>query len=153
MSDTAVIILVAVLVVGFTAAVCIPVVLKVRRTMRPGKADVARAQQLMASGARARATVLSVQPTGMIVNNVNVGCVVTFRLEPIDGRPPFEGTKDAFFPHGQMPRMGDVWPAWYDRNDPTQFVVSAPGPPTPEQLATFRQFGISHPLEPGVGPT
>ncbi|MCC5951875.1 MAG: hypothetical protein JJU45_07230 [Acidimicrobiia bacterium] len=128
-------------------AIAVPVLWKVRKAFGPSKADVAKAQQLMATGAKARATVLAVHPTGTVVNHINIGCRVDFRLEPLDGSPAFNGSKDTFINQAQMPRMGDVWPAWYDRADPNAFMVAAPGPPTAEQLAVFREFGIAHPLE------
>lgn len=139
-----------VLVVGapVLALVIVAVVLfRVRKAFGPSKADVARMERLLVTGSKARATVLFVQPTGTVVNNVRIGCRIDFRLDPLDGRPSFQGSKDTFVNQTQMPRMGDVWPAWYDRDDPSEFMVGAPGPPTSEQLAVFREFGIPHPLD------
>lgn len=124
------------------------VLFSVRKAFGPSKKDQAQIQQLMVTGAKARATIVSVQPTGMIVNNLNIGCRVDFRMDPLDGSPPFGAAKEMFINQTQMPRMGDVWPAWYDRANPTVFAVGQPGLPTPEQFAIFAEFGIKHPLAP-----
>ena len=118
-----------------------------RRMSRPSKSQRAEMAQLTTTGARARATVVEVRPTGAVVNNVNFRAEILYQLDPLDRSPSFEATKKAFFNHGTMPRVGDVAPAWYDREDPTRFAVALPGPPTSEQFALFRQFDLRHPAD------
>ena len=129
-------------------AIAIPVLMKARKAFGPSKKDQETIRQLMATGRKARATIMAVTPTGMIVNHINIGCRVDFRMDPLDGSPAFGASKEMFLPQTNMPRMGDMWPAWYDAADPTTFAVGQPGPPTPEQLAIFAEFGIPHPLAP-----
>ena len=111
------------------------------------KKKQARAERLMATGAKAKATVTGVQPTGVVVNNINIQCVVTFRLEPLDGSPAFDGSKKTLINQTQMPRIGDCWPSFYSLTDPTDFVVVTPNSGSPQELAIFKEFGIEHPLD------
>lgn len=106
-----------------------------------------RAQQLQATGAKARARVLSIQPTGMIINELNIQVDMSFQLEPLDGQPSFPASKQMTINQVMMPRVGDVLPSWYDRQDPTTFAVAIPGAITPEQIPLYREFGIPHPLD------
>ena len=142
---------VPVLIVTFVAvAVVLVVTFVVLRNsgafgMSKGERD--QAMQLMQSGRRARATIMAVQPTGMVVNNINIQCIVSFSLQPLDGAPPFGAQKKMLISQTAMPRLGEVWPSWFDPMDPTQFVVGQPTAITPEQVAMFRDFGIAHPLD------
>jgi hypothetical protein len=111
------------------------------------RAKEVQAVQLMQTGRKARAMIMGVQPTGMVVNNINIQCVVRFRLDPLHGGMPFEGDKTMLISQTSMPRIGDVWPSWYDPTDPTQFAVGQPESINAEQIATFREFGIPHPLD------
>lgn len=115
----------------------------------PSKAKRELAQQLIATGEKGRAMILSVQPTGMVVNNINVQCVLRFRIEPLRGGQPFEGEKKSLISQVMMPRIGDVWPCWFNSSDHTQFAVGQPSQITPEQVALFHEFGIPHPLDVG----
>lgn len=111
-----------------------------------------RAQLLQATGAKARARVLAIQPTGMIINELNIQVDMSFQLEPLDGQPSFPAHKQMTLNQVVMPRIGDVLPSWYDRNDPTVFAVAVPGAITPEQIPLYREFGIPHPLDkPAAG--
>ncbi|HEY5888002.1 MAG TPA: hypothetical protein VIT24_09775 [Acidimicrobiales bacterium] len=107
----------------------------------------AQAQNLVATGQKARAMILKVQPTGMIVNEINIQCLVDFQLTPLSGAAPFQGQKKMMINQTAMPRVGDVWPCWYDAVDPTQFAVGMPDGLSQEQVAVFREFGIPHPLD------
>jgi hypothetical protein len=107
----------------------------------------AQAQNLVATGQKARAMILKVQPTGMIVNEINIQCLVDFQLTPLSGAAPFQGQKKMMISQTAMPRVGDVWPCWYDAVDPTQFAVGMPDGLSQEQVAVFREFGIPHPLD------
>ena len=111
------------------------------------KKKQAQAERLMATGAKARATITSIQPTGMVVNHINIQCVVNFRLEPLSGAPAFDGTKKTLINQTQMPRIGDCWPAYYSLTDATDFVAVAPGTGSPQELAIFKEFGIENPLD------
>jgi hypothetical protein len=117
--------------------------------MSPEKA--AKAQNLVATGSKARAMILRVQPTGMVVNMINIQCVVDFQLEPLLGGAPFNGQKKMMINQTQMPRVGDVWPAWYDAANPAEFAVGMPDGASPDQIPVFREFGIPHPLDPSTG--
>jgi hypothetical protein len=119
-----------------------------RRTIfGPSKKQQQQAADLVATGRKARATILRIEPTGMVVNNINIQCWVTFRLEPLDGGAPFEGRKKMLINQTQMPRAGDVWPSWISPTDPTLFAVGMPDGAQPEQIPVYREFGIPHPLD------
>ena len=113
----------------------------------PSKAKRELAAHLVQSGHKARAMILAIQPTGMVVNNINIQCKVRFRLDPLHGGMPFEGEKTMLISQTSMPRIGDIWPSWYNPSDPTQFAVGQPESINAEQIATFREFGIPHPLD------
>ena len=105
------------------------------------------AAELMHTGRRARALITAVQPTGMVVNDINLQCIVHFRLEPLGGGEPFDVHKKVLVSKTAMPRVGELWPSWFDPADPLQFVVGQPTAITPEQVGMFREFGIPHPLD------
>lgn len=123
-----------------------------QRMVGTSEEDAKLIQHLMTTGVRARATVAAATPTGLTVNNFHVQLDVDFWLEPLDGSPRFEASKQMFLLETQFPRIGDVWPAWFDRQDPTVFVVGAPGKLDPAQIPMYREFGIRHPLD-GDGAT
>lgn len=106
-----------------------------------------QAMQLMQTGRKARAMIIAIQPTGMVVNNINIQCNVHFRLQPLDGGQPFDNQKTMLIAQTSMPRIGDVWPSWYDPMNPALFAVGQPTALTPDQVALFREFGIPHPLD------
>ena len=112
------------------------------------KKKQALAQQLMQTGQKARAMILGIQPTGMVVNNINIQCVVTFRLQPLQGGQPFDAQKTMLLAQTSMPRIGDQWPSWFNPANPAEFAVGQPSMVTPEQVAIFHEFGIPHPLDP-----
>lgn len=117
-----------------------------RRMLGGSKKKQAEAQRLMATGSKARATILSIEPTGMVMNDINIKCRVQFRLEPLDGSADFQGEKSFFINQTQMPRVGDVWPCWYDPSDPSVFGVGQPDLADPSTQQVFAEFGIPHPL-------
>lgn len=106
-----------------------------------------QAMQLMQTGRKARATITAIQPTGMVVNLINIQCNVHFRLQPLAGGQPFDNQKTMLISQTSMPRIGDVWPSWYDPMNSALFAVGQPTALTPEQVALFREFGIPHPLD------
>jgi hypothetical protein len=50
-----------------------------------------------------------------------------------------------------MPRIGDVWPAWYDAADRSTFMVAMATQATPDAIGLYREFGIPHPLDHVMG--
>lgn len=111
------------------------------------KKQAEQSSRLIQTGAKARAWIMAIQPTGMVVNNVNVQCDVHFRLEPLHGGGPFDVSKRVLLTQTAMPRLGDVWPAWFDPSDPSTFTVGQPNAYTPESLAVLREFGIATPFD------
>ncbi len=102
----------------------------------------------MTTGAKARARVMNVRSTGVVINQINVRCQITFELQPLDGGANFSGSKVATLSQTNMPRLGDQFPCWYDRNDPSVFTVSLVQQLSHEHVAMYREFGIPHPLDP-----
>jgi hypothetical protein len=76
-----------------------------------------KAANLVETGARGVGTVLSVQDTGMTVND-NPRVKMLFRVEPIDGSPAFDAEKTKTVPRVQIPRQGERYPVFYDQADP-----------------------------------
>ncbi|MGB8860582.1 MAG: hypothetical protein WCC60_15080 [Ilumatobacteraceae bacterium] len=107
-----------------------------------------QAVQLMQTGTKARAWIVAIQPTGMVVNMINIQCDVAFRLEPLHGGQPIDVQKRMLLSQTAMPRIGECWPAWFDPSDPSQFAVGQPTAMTQETVATFREFGIPTPFDP-----
>jgi hypothetical protein len=108
----------------------------------------AQAQNLVATGSKGRAMIVQVQPTGMVVNMINIQCLVDFQITPLAGGAPFTGQKKMMINQTAMPRVGDVWPCWYNPADPSEFAVGMPDGASQEQIPVFREFGIPHPLDP-----
>jgi hypothetical protein len=117
-----------------------------KRMLGGSTAKQAEGRRLMETGSKARATILSIEPTGMIMNEINIKCRVQFRVDPLDGSADFQGEKTFFINQTQMPRVGDVWPCWYDAADPSTFGVGQPNLGDPQTLQIFADFGIAHPL-------
>jgi hypothetical protein len=136
--------------VVFTVLVIVFVLAMLKKSgaFGPSKAKREQAANLVATGHKGRAMILSIQPTGMVVNNINIQCRIHFRIEPLQGGAPFDGEKTTLIPQTSMPRIGEIWPCWFDPMDRTQFAVGQPNAITPEQVALFREFGIPHPLDP-----
>lgn len=145
------ILIIVVLSVAIPLIITVVVLNHVRKAFGGSKEDQAKAQNLVATGSKARAMILRIQPTGMVVNMINIQCLVDFRLEPLLGGAPFNGQKKMMINQTQMPRVGDVWPCWYNPVDPTEFAVGMPDGASPEQIPVFREFGIPHPLDPSTG--
>jgi hypothetical protein len=81
-----------------------------------GKRKREKAENLLATGSKGIGTVLNVQDTGMTMND-NPRIKMTFRIEPLDGSPPFEAEKTKVVSRVQIPRSGDRYPVWYDPAD------------------------------------
>ena len=137
---------------GIPIAIAVVVtVIVLRRVVRLSggtKGQRELAAQLAETGSKARATIVGIAPTGMVVNDINVSCNVTFSLQPIEGGAPFDGVKKMLLNQTMMPQIGDIWPCWYDPSDRTVFAVGKPsGGDARESLAVYREFGIPHPLD------
>ncbi|MDX6583264.1 MAG: hypothetical protein QOI10_2448 [Solirubrobacterales bacterium] len=81
------------------------------------KSKKKQAAELMQSGLKGAGTVISVQDTGMTVND-NPRVKMVFRVEPLDGSPPFDAKKTRTVSRVEIPRQGDRYPIWYDAEDP-----------------------------------
>jgi hypothetical protein len=76
-----------------------------------------QAENLLQTGAKGAGTVISVQDTGMTVND-NPRVKMTFRVEPLDGSAPFDAEKTKTVSRVEIPRQGERYPVWYDAADP-----------------------------------
>jgi hypothetical protein len=88
-----------------------------------GKGKREKVQNLMATGSKGIGTVVNVQDTGVTMND-NPRVKLTFRIDPIDGSPPFEATKKATVSRVEIPRAGDRYPCWYDHADPSSWAYA-----------------------------
>ena len=82
-----------------------------------GKGKKQKVAELFQSGAKGIGTVTLVQDTGMTIND-NPRIKMTFRVEPLDGSPPFDAHKTKTVSRLQIPRQGERYPVWYDKADP-----------------------------------
>ena len=146
--DSTLIILIIVLAVVLPLIITFVVLKNVQGAFGMSKEKQQQAQNLVATGSKARAMILQVQPTGMIVNEINIQCLVSFQLTPLAGGAPFQGQKKMMINQTAMPRVGDVWPCWYNPANPAEFAVGMPDGLSQEQVTVFREFGIPHPLDP-----
>jgi archaellin len=80
------------------------------------KSKKKKAEELMATGSKGVGTVISVQDTGMTVND-NPRVKMTFRIEPLDGGPALDLQKTTTVSRVEIPRQGDRYPVWYDPQD------------------------------------
>ena len=78
-----------------------------------------QAAELFETGAKGVGTVVSVQDTGMTIND-NPRVKMVFRVEPLDGSPPFDAQKTTTVSRVEIPRQGDRYPVWYDAAEPTK---------------------------------
>jgi len=83
------------------------------------KSKKKQAAELFETGSKGAGTVISVQDTGMTVND-NPRVKMTFRIEPLDGSPPFDAEKKTTVSRVEIPRQGDRYPVWYDPADPKE---------------------------------
>jgi hypothetical protein len=81
------------------------------------KSKKKQAAELFETGSKGAGTVVSVQDTGMTVND-NPRVKMTFRVEPLDGSPPFDAQKTTTVSRVEIPRQGDRYPVWFDAQDP-----------------------------------
>jgi hypothetical protein len=108
------------LVVGATPAVWFLVAMM-------GRSNVKKAQNLMATGARAAGTITSVSDTGMTIND-NPRVALTLQVQPDNGGPAFQVAQTSTVSRIAIPRQGDQVVVWYDPADPNNFTWQ-PAPP------------------------
>ncbi len=82
------------------------------------------AQNLVATGARATGTVVSITDTGMTIND-NPRVQLVMRIQPEDGSPAWDATKAVTVSRIAVPRVGDRFPVWYDPANPAQWAYGA----------------------------
>jgi len=83
-----------------------------------------RATRLLSQGQEAIGTVLSIEDTGVTVNQ-NPRVRMRFRIEPNDGiTPPWEAVKTATVSRVQLPRVGDRYPVWFDPSNRDQWMFA-----------------------------
>ena len=78
-----------------------------------------QAAELFETGSKGAGTVVSVQDTGMTIND-NPRVKMVFRVEPHDGSPPFDAEKTTTVSRVEIPRQGDRYPVWFDPGEPTK---------------------------------
>jgi hypothetical protein len=82
-----------------------------------------KVRNLFATGSKGVGTVISVQDTGVTMND-NPRVKMTFRIEPLEGGAPFEAHKTSTVSRLEIPRAGDRYPCWYDASDPTTWAYA-----------------------------
>jgi hypothetical protein len=114
-----------------------------------GKKKREQAINLVEHGSRGVGVVLSVEDTGMSVND-NPRVRMRFRVEPLDGSPPFEAEKKRVVSRVQIPRAGERYPVWYDPSDPEKWAYATVDDEQGRQ--SLRQmFGAAAETFTGVG--
>jgi membrane protein implicated in regulation of membrane protease activity len=84
-------------------------------------AKQAMAAQLMRSGVRGIGTIVEVSDTGTTIND-NPRILIRMRIVPDDGSAPVERAKKAIVSRVAVPRVGERYPAWFDRADPDKWM-------------------------------
>jgi hypothetical protein len=77
-----------------------------------------KALDLFQTGSRGVAVLLAVHDTGVTINELDLRVRMDFRIEPLDGAPPFEASKTTTVSRAAIPHMGDRYAAFYDPADP-----------------------------------
>lgn len=88
---------------------------------RAGAAKQAMAGELMRSGVKGIGTIVEVGDTGTTIND-NPRIIIRMRIAPLDGSPPVERAKKAVVSRVAVPRVGERYPAWFDRADPDKWM-------------------------------
>lgn len=90
---------------------------------RAGAAKQIMAGELMQSGVKGIGTIVGVDDTGTTINE-NPRIVIRMRIEPLDGSAPVERSKKATVSRVAVPRVGERYPAWFDRADPDKWMFA-----------------------------
>lgn len=117
-----------------------------------------QAARLLSEGTPGVGTVLSIDDTGVTINN-NPRVRIAMRIEPNDGAtPPFEATKTATVSRVNMPRVGDRYEVWFDPDDRSKWMfvhgpgtAAAHGQPGLRRLVDMAREG-SRPVVPAPQP-
>jgi hypothetical protein len=80
-----------------------------------------QAINLVQSGSVGVGTLTNVQDTGITINDLNIRVKLHFRIDPVDGTPPFEAQKTTTVNRVQIPPMGARYPVFYDAADHETF--------------------------------
>lgn len=83
---------------------------------RMGAKKQAMAAELMVTGVKAVGTIVEVTDTGMTIND-NPRVTIRMRVAPLDGTGPVERSKTVTVSRVAVPRVGERYPAWFDRTD------------------------------------
>jgi hypothetical protein len=96
-----------------------------------------RAMALVVSGGRGVGTVTGVHDTGLTVRG-DPRVQIVMAVEPVEGGPALERRKTVTVARAAIPRVGDRFPVWYDRRDPSDWAfgtdVEAVAPPEVQDL-------------------
>jgi hypothetical protein len=111
-----------------------------------------QAVNLVQSGSVAVGTLTHVQDTGITINELDIRVKLHFRIDPIDGSPPFEAQKTTTVSRVQIPPMGARYPVFYDPTDHDTFAyVDSIADDSGRQLITSRFGDAFGPDASGVG--
>lgn len=114
-----------------------------------GRGKKEKAKNLFETGSRAVGVVQQVHDTGTTIND-NPRVRMTWRIEPLDGSPPFDGEKTKTVSRVEIPRAGDRYPVFYDPTDPTSWAYATIDDESGKQ--TIRQmFGAAAETLTGIG--
>jgi hypothetical protein len=111
-----------------------------------------QAVNLVQSGSVGVGTLTHVQDTGITINELDIRVKLHFRIDPIDGSPPFEAQKTTTVSRVQIPPMGARYPVFYDPTDHDTFAyVDSIADDSGRQLITSRFGDAFGPDASGVG--
>ena len=96
-----------------------------------------RAMALVVSGGRGVGTVTGVHDTGLTVRG-DPRVQIVMAVEPVEGGTTLERRKTVTVARAAIPRVGDRFPVWYDRLDPSDWAfgteVEPAAPPEVQEL-------------------
>jgi hypothetical protein len=116
-----------------------------------------RMHRLLSQGIPAVGTVLAIADTGVMINN-NPRVRLRFRIEPQHGvMPPYEAEKTATVSRVAIPRVGDRYPVWVDRDDPQKWMFGmgtpdATAPPSLRRVVELARQGAAPAVPPPAPP-
>lgn len=124
---------------SFIAASLVPALLLVA-----GRRKRARAHRLVTEGATGIGTVTGINDTGVTINR-NPRITLRLQIVPEDGSAPFEAEKTITASRVDLPRRGQRFPVWYDRDDRSQLALGTDVDSTasPEVRRLFEKAGIA----------
>jgi hypothetical protein len=112
--------------------------------------QTADAARLVATGAPATAVVTDVRDTGVTVND-NPQVVLTVRIEPADGRPPYDSSATRTVSRVAIPRVGDRLAVRVDPADPQRWLPVGEAFSAAPDVASAAP-GPAPEADPGAGP-